>query len=260
MLLLTRQSAALALGYLFAGALHAATCVAYPAGQTVLDMAAGRALELSAAKELEPCVGRVAKGRLVVVVRGADGLTQTREFREGDVFDAAAVGVARPGKLLAAVLLGNFVSRPGYSRGPLEHPEALGLPVGDILLPPPEGLAIGPAKDVLAAGYDQLKVFRAGESTPLWTLRLGGADSMAQLPSSALQADGRYAWALSGTAGVQEGLFHVLDARRQAEVWAQLPAAKAAALGEQVQAIGQLMDAELTFDAVQRQRALARLR
>ena len=260
MLLLTRQSAALALGYLFAGALHAATCVAYPAGQTVLDMAAGRALELSAPKELEPCVGRVAKGRLVVVVRGADGLTQTREFREGDAFDAAAVGVARPGKLLAAVLLGNFVSRPGYSRGPLEHPEALGLPVGDILLPPPEGLAIGPAKDVLAAGYDQLKVFRAGESTPLWTLRLGGADAMAQLPASALQADGRYAWALSGTAGVQEGLFHVLDARRQAEVWAQLPPSKAAALGEQVQAIGQLMDAELTFDAVQRQRALARLR
>lgn len=49
-------------------------------------------MTLRTPQEIDPCVGRLKSGEIVVVMRGSDGRTQTREFREGDVIDASAVG------------------------------------------------------------------------------------------------------------------------------------------------------------------------
>jgi hypothetical protein len=235
------------------GTLYAATCVVYPAGPTTLEIA-GRTQEVKTPREIEPCTGRVTQGRLVVVMRGADGLTQTREFREGATFDAAAIGVARPGKLITAVLTGDFVSRPGYSRGPLEHPESVGIPVGDILLPTKD-LEIGPVKNLLAAGYDQLSVYRQGASSPEFQVSFGGQESIA-LPQSILRQDTHYTWKLKGAAGVQEGLFDTVNASRQKAVTESISAEKTNDMAAQVRKIGLLVDAELTFDAIQQHRKL----
>jgi hypothetical protein len=236
-------------------ALHAATCVVYPAGSALLDIA-GRVLEVKAPRELEPCMGRLTQGRLIVVVRGADGLTQTREFREGALFDAAAIGVARPGKLITAVLTGDFVSRPGYSRGPLEHPESVGIPVGDILLPTTD-LVIGPVKSLIVAGYDQLSIHRQGEASPLLLLALGGLEN-ATVPKSLFRQDTHYGWRLKGSAGVQEGTFITVNAQRQKATTEAINSENISELAGQVKVIGLLMDAELTFDAIQHKRELSR--
>jgi hypothetical protein len=243
-----------ALVSLLTGTLHAATCVVYPAGPTMLEVA-GRTREVKTPREIEPCTGRITQGRLVVVVRGADGLTQTREFREGATFDAAAIGVARPGKLLTAVLTGDFIARPGYSRGPLEHPESAGLPVGDILMPTKE-LVIGPVKSLLASGYEQFSFYRQGMVSPDLQLTLTGQENVA-VPLSLLRPDAHYSWKLKGTAGVQEGLFHTVNASRQKTILDTLDSESATELAGQVKKIGLLMDAELTFDAIQQHRKLS---
>ena len=246
---------ALSAGQLVGGPALAATCVAYPSGATTLQIA-GQLVALPVAKEIDPCVGLVRQGGVVIVMRGADGLTKTREFREGATFDASTLGVARPGKLITAVLTGTFVSRPGSSRGPVAHPEAFGIPVGDILLPT-QALVVGPSQALQATGFSELVVFDQANDTPLLTLALTTAPP-AQIPAGLFNPGGRYSWTLLGAGGTQSGVFQVLSAQRQQAIIASLTAAGNSGLAAQLNHIGLLIDQELTFDAVQRQASLPR--
>lgn len=249
---------ALSAGLLIGGPTLAATCVAYPSGATTLQIA-GQSVALPVAKEIDPCVGVVRQGGVVIVMRGADGLTTTREFREGASFDASTLGVARPGKLITAVLTGSFVSRPGSSRGPLAHPEAFGIPVGDILLPT-QALVVGPSQALQASGFSELVVFNQASDAPLLTLALTTAQP-AQIPAGLFSPGGRYSWTLRGVGGAggsQSGVFQVLSAQRQQAVTASLATAGNSGLAAQLSHIGLLIDQELTFDAVQRQASLPR--
>jgi hypothetical protein len=234
---------------------QAASCVLYPSvSPTALELD-GRAAELRFAAEFDPCAGRVVKGKMVLVARGANGNTLTREFAEGAAFDATAVGVARPGKLLTAILMGDFVPRGGYSRGPLEHPEAYGLPVGDLLQPTVE-LRIAAAPDLLSSGYDQLSFGRRGASTTPLTLALSGRE-VPVIAASFFVPDAHYSWRLQGKAGVQEGVFHVLGAQQQQDVMAELNAVGSDAIPGRIRKMGLLIDRDLRFDALTLQRSLA---
>lgn len=249
---------ALSASLLTAGPALATTCLAYPSGTATLQMA-GQTAALPVAKEIDPCAGVVRQGRVVIVMRGADGLTKTREFREGESFDASTLGVARPGKLITAVLTGSFVARLGSSRGPLEHPEAFGIPVGDILLPT-QALAVGPSQALQASGFSELVVFNQASEQPLLTAALTTAQPV-QIPAGLFSPGGRYSWTLRGAGGAgntQRGVFQVLSAQRQQAVITSLGNAEEPGLAAQLKTIGLLMDQELTFDAVQRQASLPR--